>query len=151
MYADECELLVFRPFLSSLSACQKSLFDKLAYFLKHKKAKKVLLVAGDVYRPAAIDQLKVLGEQIQVDVFSEEGNTHPVDIAKKAVSHAKEYGYQVVIVDTAGRLSIDQEMMDQKIEEICQETNKENRDKLDELYCEWYKLPRSYMNFDAFE
>lgn len=86
---------------------------KLAYFLKHKKAKKVLLVAGDVYRPAAIDQLKVLGGQIEVDVFTEEGNTHPVDIAKKAVAYAKEYGYQVVIVDTAGRLSVDQEMMDE--------------------------------------
>ncbi|MBQ2488222.1 MAG: signal recognition particle protein [Bacteroidales bacterium] len=86
---------------------------KLAHFLKHKRGKKVLLVAGDVYRPAAIDQLKVLGGQIEVDVFTEEGNTNPVDIAKKAVAHAKEYGYQVVIVDTAGRLSIDQEMMDE--------------------------------------
>ena len=86
---------------------------KLAHFLKHKKGKKVLLVAGDVYRPAAIDQLKVLGEQIQVDVFTEEGNNRPVEIAKKAVAHAKEYGYQVVIVDTAGRLSVDQEMMDE--------------------------------------
>ena len=56
---------------------------KLAYFLKHKKAKKVLLVAGDVYRPAAIEQLKVLGNQIEVDVFSEENNKQPVDIAKK--------------------------------------------------------------------
>ena len=86
---------------------------KLAHFLKHKKAKKVLLVAGDVYRPAAIDQLKVLGEQIGVDVYTEEGNTQPVKIAKNAVSHAKEQGYQVVIIDTAGRLSIDQEMMDE--------------------------------------
>lgn len=86
---------------------------KLAHYLKHKKGKKVLLVAGDVYRPAAIDQLKVLGGQIQVDVFTEEGNTHPVDIARKAVAHAKEFGYQVVIIDTAGRLSIDQEMMDE--------------------------------------
>ena len=74
---------------------------KLAHFLKHKRGKKVLLVAGDVYRPAAIDQLKVLVGQIEVDVFTEEGNTNPVDIAKKAVAHAKEYGYQVVIVDTA--------------------------------------------------
>ncbi|HOS16288.1 MAG TPA: signal recognition particle protein [Bacteroidales bacterium] len=86
---------------------------KLAYFLKHKKAKKVLLVAGDVYRPAAIEQLKVLGNQIEVDVFSEEDNKKPVDISKKALSHAKEYGYNVVIIDTAGRLSIDEEMMNE--------------------------------------
>ena len=86
---------------------------KLAFYLKHKKAKKVLLVAGDVYRPAAIDQLKVLGQQIEVDVYTEEGNTQPVKIAKNAVAHAKEYGYQVVIIDTAGRLSVDQEMMDE--------------------------------------
>lgn len=86
---------------------------KLAYYLKHKKAKKVLLVAGDVYRPAAIEQLKVLGNQIEVDVFSEEDNKKPVDISKKALSHAKEYGYNVVIIDTAGRLSIDEEMMNE--------------------------------------
>ncbi|NLE62368.1 MAG: signal recognition particle protein [Bacteroidales bacterium] len=86
---------------------------KLAYFLKHKKTKKVLLVAGDVYRPAAIEQLKVLGNQIEVDVFSEEDNKKPVDISKKALSHAKEYGYNVVIIDTAGRLSIDEEMMNE--------------------------------------
>lgn len=86
---------------------------KLAYFLKHKKAKKVLMVAGDVYRPAAIEQLKVLGNQIEVDVFSEDDNKKPVDISKKALNHAKEYGYNVVIIDTAGRLSIDEEMMNE--------------------------------------
>lgn len=86
---------------------------KLAYFLKHKKAKKVLLVAGDVYRPAAIEQLQVLGSQIEVDVFSEENNKYPVDIAKKGVAYAKQYGHNVVIIDTAGRLSIDQNMMDE--------------------------------------
>ena len=86
---------------------------KLAYFLKHKRAKKVLLVAGDVYRPAAIEQLRVLGEQIQVDVFSEEDNKRPVDIAKKGLNCAKQNGHNVVIIDTAGRLSIDQEMMDE--------------------------------------
>ena len=86
---------------------------KLAYFLKHKRAKKVLLVAGDVYRPAAIEQLRVLGEQIQVDVFSEEDNKRPVDIAKKGLNFAKQNGHNVVIIDTAGRLSIDQEMMDE--------------------------------------
>ena len=86
---------------------------KLAYFLKHKKAKKVLLVAGDVYRPAAIEQLKVLGSQVDVEVFSEENNKYPVDIAKKGIAYAKQYGHNVVIIDTAGRLSIDQQMMDE--------------------------------------
>ncbi|MDD2623015.1 MAG: signal recognition particle protein [Bacteroidales bacterium] len=86
---------------------------KLAYFLKHKKAKKVLLVAGDVYRPAAIEQLRVLGNQIEVEVYTEEGNTKPVEISKNAVKHAKEFGFHVVIIDTAGRLSIDQAMMDE--------------------------------------
>ncbi len=86
---------------------------KLAYFLKHKKAKKVLLVAGDVYRPAAIEQLKVLGTQIDVEVFSEENNQHPVDISKKGITYAKQSGHNVVIIDTAGRLSIDKEMMDE--------------------------------------
>ncbi|MDY0015633.1 MAG: signal recognition particle protein [Bacteroidales bacterium] len=86
---------------------------KLAYFLKHKKAKKVLLIAGDVYRPAAIEQLQVLGSQIEVDVFSEENNKYPVDIAKKGIAYAKQYGHNVVIIDTAGRLSIDQEMMNE--------------------------------------
>lgn len=86
---------------------------KLAHFLKTKKSKKVLLVAGDVYRPAAIEQLKVLGEQIHVDVFTEEGNTKPVDLAKKGVAHAKQWGHNVVIIDTAGRLAVDKEMMDE--------------------------------------
>ena len=86
---------------------------KLANFLKTRKGKKPLLVAGDVYRPAAIDQLKVLGEQIGVDVFAEEGSKKPVDIAKKAVAHAKEWGHNVVIIDTAGRLAVDEEMMEE--------------------------------------
>lgn len=86
---------------------------KLAHFLKTKRNKKVLLVAGDVYRPAAIEQLKVLGQQIQVDIFTEEGNTKPVDLAKKGVAHAKEWGHSVVIIDTAGRLAVDKEMMDE--------------------------------------
>lgn len=84
---------------------------KLAHYLKTKRAKKVLLVAGDVYRPAAIEQLKVLGGQINVDVFSEDGNKNPVDLAKKGVAYAKEMGHNVVIIDTAGRLAIDEEMM----------------------------------------
>ena len=86
---------------------------KLANFLKTRKGKKPLLVAGDVYRPAAIDQLKVLGEHIGVDVYAEEGSKNPVDIAKKAVAHAKEWGHNVVIIDTAGRLAVDEEMMDE--------------------------------------
>lgn len=84
---------------------------KLANYLKRKKTRKVLLVAGDVYRPAAIDQLHVVGEQIGVEVFSDKENKNPVDIAQKALAHAKENGHNVVIVDTAGRLAIDQEMM----------------------------------------
>ena len=86
---------------------------KLANLLKTKRGKKPLLVAGDVYRPAAIDQLKVLGEQIGVPVYTEEGSKEPVKIAKNGVAHAKEYGYDVVIIDTAGRLAVDQEMMDE--------------------------------------
>ena len=86
---------------------------KLAHFLKIKKTKKVLLVAGDVYRPAAIEQLKVLGKQIEVDVFTEENNNRPVDLAKKGVAYAKEWGHNVVIIDTAGRLAIDEEMMNE--------------------------------------
>ncbi len=86
---------------------------KLAHMLKTKRNKKPLLVACDVYRPAAIDQLKVLGEQINVPVFTEEGNQRPVELAKKAVQYAKDYGYNVVIIDTAGRLAVDQEMMDE--------------------------------------
>ena len=86
---------------------------KLANFLKTKRGKKPLLVAGDVYRPAAIDQLKVLGEQIGVPVYTEEGSKEPVKIAKNGVAHAKEFGYDVVLIDTAGRLAVDQEMMDE--------------------------------------
>ncbi len=84
---------------------------KLANFLKNKKTKKQLLVACDVYRPAAINQLHVLGEQLGIEVFSEEGNKNPVSIAINALSHAKSKGHNVVIVDTAGRLAVDEEMM----------------------------------------
>lgn len=86
---------------------------KLAKLLKTKRNKKVLLVACDVYRPAAIDQLKVLGEQIEVEVFTDPNSKNPVDIAKKAVAHAKDWGHQVVIIDTAGRLAIDEIMMEE--------------------------------------
>lgn len=84
---------------------------KLANYLKRKKTKKVLLVAGDVYRPAAINQLQVVGEQIGVEVYTEEGNKDPVAIAKNALDHAKKNGFNTVIIDTAGRLAIDDEMM----------------------------------------
>jgi len=84
---------------------------KLANYLKNKKTKKPLLVACDVYRPAAINQLHVLGEQLGIEVFSEEGNQDPVRIASNALTHAKSNGHNVVIVDTAGRLAVDEEMM----------------------------------------
>ena len=84
---------------------------KLANYLKNKKTKKPLLVACDVYRPAAINQLHVLGEQLGIEVFSEQGNQDPVSIATNALAHAKSNGYNVVIVDTAGRLAVDEEMM----------------------------------------
>jgi len=86
---------------------------KLANLLKTKRSKKPLLVACDVYRPAAIDQLQVLGQQIGVEVYSEPENKKPVEIAKNAVRHAKDYGYDVVIIDTAGRLAIDEQMMEE--------------------------------------
>ncbi len=86
---------------------------KLARLLKNKKGKKPLLVACDVYRPAAINQLQVLGEQIGVDVYTQEGSKKPVEIAKAAVAHAKEWGHNVVLIDTAGRLAIDEEMMEE--------------------------------------
>ena len=79
--------------------------------LKKKKGRHPLLVAGDVYRPAAIEQLKVLGEQIGVSVYTEEGNMDPVKIAKSAIKEAKNKGNDVVIIDTAGRLAIDEQMM----------------------------------------
>lgn len=86
---------------------------KLAFLLKNKKGKDPILVAGDVYRPAAIDQLKVLGEQIQVEVYTEEGNQDPVKIVRQAIKFAKRQGNDVVIIDTAGRLAIDEEMMNE--------------------------------------
>lgn len=86
---------------------------KLANFLKTKQGKKPLLVACDVYRPAAIDQLKVLGEQIGVEVYTEAGNMNPVQISQNAIAHAKATGKNVVIVDTAGRLAVDEQMMNE--------------------------------------
>ncbi len=98
--------------MSGLQGSGKTTFSgKLANFLKTKKTKKPLLVACDVYRPAAIDQLHVVGEQIDVEVFSDRGNNDPVAIAKAGVAHAKANGFNVVIIDTAGRLAVDEVMM----------------------------------------
>jgi signal recognition particle subunit SRP54 len=98
--------------MSGLQGSGKTTFSgKLANYLKTKKTKKPLLVACDVYRPAAINQLHVVGDQVGVEVYSEEGNMDPVQIAKNAVAHAKQNGFNVVIVDTAGRLAVDEEMM----------------------------------------
>ncbi len=84
---------------------------KLAKKLKSEKSRRPLLVAGDVYRPAAIEQLKVLGQQIDVPVYTEEGNKNPVEIAENAIRYAKTNHYDLVIVDTAGRLAVDEQMM----------------------------------------
>ena len=98
--------------MSGLQGSGKTTFSgKLANFLKKKKTKKPLLVACDVYRPAAINQLHVVGEQVGVEVYSEEGNQDPVAISKNAIAHAKENGHNVVIIDTAGRLAVDEAMM----------------------------------------
>lgn len=100
--------------MSGLQGSGKTTFSgKFANLLKHKKGKKPLLVACDVYRPAAIEQLKVLGEQIQVPVYSDETTQDPVKIAKDAIKYAKTNGNDVVIVDTAGRLAIDEQMMNE--------------------------------------
>ena len=100
--------------IAGLQGSGKTTFSaKLANFLKNKKGKTVMLVAGDVYRPAAIDQLKVLGEQVGVEVYSEEGNKNPVQIAENAIAKARKDGKNVVIIDTAGRLAVDEEMMNE--------------------------------------
>ncbi len=100
--------------MSGLQGSGKTtLSGKLARKLKSEKAKHPLLVAGDVYRPAAIDQLKVLGEQIGVPVYSEEGNKNPVEIALNGIAYAKAHNLDLVIVDTAGRLAVDEQMMNE--------------------------------------
>jgi signal recognition particle subunit SRP54 len=100
--------------IAGLQGSGKTTFSgKLANYLKSKKSKNPLLVAGDVYRPAAIDQLKILGEQVGVPVFTEDGSKDPVGIAKKALDFAKSNGHNLVIIDTAGRLAVDQEMMNE--------------------------------------
>jgi len=100
--------------IAGLQGSGKTTFaGKLAKMLKSKKGKNPLLVACDVYRPAAIEQLKVLGGQINVSVYTEDGNLNPVRIALEAIRHAKMHGNDVVIIDTAGRLAIDQQMMNE--------------------------------------
>lgn len=98
--------------MSGLQGSGKTTFSgKLARKLKSSKGKRPLLVAADVYRPAAIEQLKVLGESINVPVYSEEGNKNPVEIALNAIRKARSEHFDLVIIDTAGRLAIDEEMM----------------------------------------
>jgi len=98
--------------LAGLQGCGKTTFaGKLANYLKNKRGKTPLLVACDVYRPAAIEQLKVLAEQISIPVYTEAGNNNPVNIAKESIKYARQNGYNLVIIDTAGRLAIDEEMM----------------------------------------
>ena len=100
--------------MSGLQGSGKTTFSgKLANYLKTKKNKTPLLVACDVYRPAAIEQLHVVGESIGVEVFSDKENKNPVSIAQNAISHAKKNGFNVVIVDTAGRLAVDEQMMNE--------------------------------------
>ena len=98
--------------IAGLQGPGKTTFSgKLAAFIKSKKGRQVLLVAGDVYRPAAIDQLKVLGGQVGVEGYTEEGNKNPVQIAENAIKYARQNSFNVVIVDTAGRLAVDEAMM----------------------------------------
>ncbi|MCF6402460.1 signal recognition particle protein [Chitinophaga filiformis] len=98
--------------IAGLQGSGKTTFSgKLANFLKTKKGKKPLLVAADIYRPAAIDQLKVLGEQIGVEVYNEPENKDAVKIAQNAIQHAKQQGNNIIIIDTAGRLAVDEVMM----------------------------------------
>jgi signal recognition particle subunit SRP54 len=100
--------------IAGLQGSGKTTFSgKLAKWVKSKRGKNPLLVAGDVYRPAAIEQLKIIGSQAEVPVYTEDGNMNPVQIAKNAVREAKKNGNDVVIIDTAGRLAVDEEMMNE--------------------------------------
>lgn len=100
--------------MSGLQGSGKTTFSgKLANYLKNKKSKNPLLVACDVYRPAAIDQLHVVGDQIGVEVYSDRENNDPVALAKAGIAHAKANGFNVVIIDTAGRLAVDEQMMEE--------------------------------------
>ena len=98
--------------MSGLQGSGKTTFSgKLANYLQKKKNKKPLLVACDVYRPAAIEQLQVLGDQLGIDVYSDKENKDPVSISQAAIVHAKSNGHNLIIIDTAGRLAIDELMM----------------------------------------
>ncbi len=98
--------------IAGLQGSGKTTFSaKLSYLLKNKKSKNPLLIAGDVYRPAAIDQLKVLGEQINVPVYTEQDNKDPVKIAQAGIQYAQKNAHDLVIIDTAGRLAVDEQMM----------------------------------------
>ncbi|MEN6502876.1 MAG: signal recognition particle protein [Tenuifilaceae bacterium] len=100
--------------IAGLQGSGKTTFSaKLASYLKTKKGKSPLLVAGDVYRPAAIEQLKVLGDQVGVPIFTVPGSNNPVDIAKLSIKQAKTLGRDTIIIDTAGRLAVDEEMMNE--------------------------------------
>ncbi len=100
--------------IAGLQGSGKTTFSaKLAKYLKSKRGKNPVLVAGDVYRPAAIEQLKVLGAQIEVPVYTEDGSRNPVEIARNAVREARKNGHDLVIIDTAGRLAVDEEMMNE--------------------------------------
>ena len=100
--------------MSGLQGSGKTTFSgKLANYLKTKKSKKPMLVACDVYRPAAIDQLHIVGEQVGVEVYSDAGNNDPVAIAKAGIAEAKAKGCNIVIIDTAGRLAVDEAMMNE--------------------------------------
>jgi len=113
--------------VAGLQGSGKTTFThKLAHFLKTKKFKRPLMVAADVYRPAAIDQLIVLGEKIGVQVYHEKENPNPVEIALHGIAQAKQQGLDVVIIDTAGRLAVDEEMM----KEIAAIKNKTNPDEI---------------------
>jgi signal recognition particle subunit SRP54 len=98
--------------ISGLQGSGKTTFSgKLAHFLKTKKGRSVLLAACDVYRPAAIEQLRIVGSQVEAEFYSEEENKNPVKIAQNAIKYAQTKGFNVVIIDTAGRLAIDEQMM----------------------------------------
>ena len=115
-----------KPSILLMSGLQGSgkttLSAKIAYYLKKKKSKKPLLVACDVYRPAAIEQLEILGKQIDIDVYKNINEKNPVIISKEAVLHAKKNNFDTIIIDTAGRLAVDKIMMDE-ISSIHKETN----------------------------
>lgn len=100
--------------IAGLQGSGKTTFSaKLAKYLKSKRGKNPMLVAGDVYRPAAIEQLKVLGTQTEVPVFTGEGSLNPVEIARNAIKEARKSGHDLLIIDTAGRLAVDEEMMNE--------------------------------------